>query len=118
MAPPNRTNNAENRGTVSKAWGYSVPNAGGTVETGNTMGARRGIHGGGGHSGKGMGIHNAKEHGGTVWKKRTRAHNERDRINNLKARGTVTKSARTHTAKSMGTMGNHGAAECQKKGAL
>ena len=68
MAPPNRTNNAENRGTVSKAWGYSVPNAGGTVETGNTMGAHRGIHGGGGHSGKGMGIHNAKEHGGTVSK--------------------------------------------------
>ena len=43
-----RTENAENRGTVSKAGGYSVPNAGGTLETGNTMGAHRGIHGGGG----------------------------------------------------------------------
>ena len=64
-----RTDKAENRGTVSKAGRYTVPNAGGTVEN-KDGGTQRGhtvrYPGGGGIGEKGMGIHNAKMHGGAV----------------------------------------------------
>ena len=87
-----RTENAENRGTVSKAGGYSVPNAGGTVENkdwGTQWGHTVRYTGAGVMVTKDVNTQCQKTRGHVV-SERKRAHNANDRRNNVKARATRT----------------------------